>query len=455
MDSFTGLFQEPLFVLFVFSLLLAVFARGFRWLLAVYSACIFYIWLLGGSNLFLQPLLALALGLYISAVVFWRFGYILAACGTAAASVGYVAAGQPLDVLSPYFGYLALLAWLGWRLGGGRFSYLVGTASLLVQSIVLLFDSPFGKWPGAPVLSLVFLPLIFSAPREPSNGGRPALLATGLATLGFVWGCLRLFLGSVGEFVGGSYLLYLLLISVVATSLAASPRRFLGGLLIAAGVYLLVSVFVPPRLSTLLALVLPPAVLFTTSLAKWRVVVPAVVLAGGALAVIYFSPLIVQPPYTVSAVVGPLSLNPDGSTTNSSKSFLSVLGGRFGVEGFEGRGVFDVRLGELGTYPVVVDVDFLWGRVEPYVLEIYAYPHIAVARVYVLDDLFESFQLCRLSASLGVGCEGIRLSLGADVKVYPGVLLFVTLWLLVLLTPLAFIYIKCTRFIRMHIKIFK
>ncbi|WP_343078321.1 hypothetical protein [Pyrobaculum sp.] len=48
MDSFTGLFQEPLFVLFVFSLLLAVFARGFRWLLAVYSACIFYIWLLGG-----------------------------------------------------------------------------------------------------------------------------------------------------------------------------------------------------------------------------------------------------------------------------------------------------------------------------------------------------------------------------------------------------------------------
>lgn len=361
-----------------------------------------------------------------------------------------MAAGEPLDVLSPYFGYLALLAWLGWRLGGGRLAYLLGSSSLLLQSVVLLFDSPFGKWPGAPILSLVFIPLVFSAPKEPNRGGRPALLATGLAALGLGWGLYRLFFGSVAEFVGGRYLLYLLLISAVVTSAAASPRRFLGGLLIAGGLYIFCVYFAPERLAPLLASVVPPAALFAVSVADRRVVAPALVLAGAALALIYFSPLVVEQPYTVSASVGPLAVGTDGAVPPSSRNFLSLLGGRFGVEGYGGSGVFDVRLGELGTYSVSVDVDFLWGRSDPAVFEIYAYPHVAVAKIYVLDDVYESFQLCRLGNALGVGCGGLRLSLGADVTVYPGVLLFATLWLVVLLIPMAFLYIKCTRLITRH-----
>lgn len=55
--------QQPLLALSIFALLLAVFARGFRWLLSVYSASIFFVWAAGGVSAFPSAVFSRCAGL--------------------------------------------------------------------------------------------------------------------------------------------------------------------------------------------------------------------------------------------------------------------------------------------------------------------------------------------------------------------------------------------------------
>jgi len=392
----------------------------------------------------LSLLLALSLALFLSAIVFWRQGYLLTAGGIAVTSAGYIAAGQPIDVLSPYFGYVALLAWAGWRAGGGRLAYLLGATSLVLQSIVLLFDSPFGRWPLAPALSLALVPLVFS-PVDRGNG-KWAVVLTGLTALWLGWGLFRLFAGSPGEFVGGRYLLALAAVSVAVASLAASPRRFAGGLAMAAGAYLLAVYFSPPTLAPLLSAVLPFAVLLAASLPRASLLV----FAAAAVALIYFSPLLLPPPAVFSGKLGPLDVAPDGSLAAADGKYVALKGAKFGVEGERGAGVFDVVIKGVGEYSIPLSVDFSVAKAEPYTVTAYLFPHVVVARFWLGDEVYFSYQLCRLSALLGRGCGGLKVSIVADITVYPNLLLFSLLWFFVLLIPVVPLYIKCTRCIARH-----
>ncbi|MEM4793271.1 MAG: hypothetical protein QXS00_10195, partial [Pyrobaculum sp.] len=96
----------PLFSTIPFLLGAALIFRRYSWFLATYAAFLALVLMGGGSVGSLSHALALSIIFYILAVVFWRFGYILVVAGIAGASVGYIAGGEPLRVLGPFFSYV-------------------------------------------------------------------------------------------------------------------------------------------------------------------------------------------------------------------------------------------------------------------------------------------------------------------------------------------------------------
>ncbi|AFA39459.1 hypothetical protein Pogu_1432 [Pyrobaculum oguniense TE7] len=430
----------PLFSTIPFLLGAALIFRRYSWFLATYAAFLALVLMGGGSVGSLSHALALSIIFYILAVVFWRFGYILVAAGIAGASVGYVAGGEPLRVLGPFFAYVALAAWVAWRLGAGRAAYVVGGSSLVLQTVVDLFGAVpwFGSWENAPLLSLSLIPLVFTEegrPRWNRHGAAAFVISAG----GLAWGLFRLFAGSPQEFVSGTYTLWLAAAGVLLFSLFSSPRRFIGGVLTAVGVYLLGSYFAPYSLQWLFHTVAPIALILVAAVLKPRPIVAALLLISSATALIYFSPLIVPPPYVNSFKLGPVAVGEDGRISAVSNGVVKIVGGQLGFRESRVEGYVDVfTAGVVFRGRLEGDLDFLESNAAEGVF--YIFPHVLIMRLYMLGDVYKSYLLCKLGSELGVGCGGVYASFIVQVVILGGVLLFALFWFAVLVAPVALWY---------------
>lgn len=129
---------------------------------AVYTLSVFSVFYLGGSQGVLWPLLVASIFLYGLAIVFWRFGYIIASVGIAVDAMAYISGYGPAGLGAMYFAYIALYMWAVWRFGGSEFARLAGSLALIIQSVVNAFGALrlYESWPYAPLLAMSFLPLL-------------------------------------------------------------------------------------------------------------------------------------------------------------------------------------------------------------------------------------------------------------------------------------------------------
>ncbi|AET33095.1 hypothetical protein [Pyrobaculum ferrireducens] len=425
----------PLLAVAIYAVGLVFIARRHWWFLVTYGVLLAAVWEMGGVPGPLQHLALLAVALYVTAIAIWQHAYVPIAGGVAVSSIGYVAAGDPLKVFAPYFAYLAMVAWVAWRLGGGRPAYLIGTSSLVLQTVVLLFgEVPLvGSWHFAPLLVFSLIPLVF----QDGGGFTPCRDVAALiisAAGGLAWGLFVLFTKSPDSFYTNLYTLPFLAMSALLVSLIRSPRGFVGGVLVALGIYLLGLYFVPPLLSWLFTSVIPLYVVLAFSLGRSRALVYATAAVVTGLVLIYISPLIYTPAATASLKLGPVVVAPDGTLASYKGGFAKLSGGAFGVVDGVGRGYVYVEVFRTG-FKAPIEVDFVDMEGSVYQGVFYIFPDIYIIRIYVLDDVYRSYLMCTLGSELGVGCGGLRLSLELVVTVARGVLLYGLLWFCVLLSP--------------------
>jgi hypothetical protein len=196
------------------------FARGVgeRYFLAVFTAFSFLVLMGGGSPGVLWPFALGSSLLYVAGVVFWRWGYLLVAAGVALDAVAYGAELGVLGVGGPYFGYVALLSWIAWRLGGSPWARMAGASAAVLQVVVNMYGvlRLYGAWTYAPLLAASLIPVLF-LDRGGPGASRLPLLLVGVA-LG--WGLFRFVVGLPTDFrEGWLYLAYFAAFSLLAASL--------------------------------------------------------------------------------------------------------------------------------------------------------------------------------------------------------------------------------------------
>jgi len=449
------------------------FARGVgeRYFLAVFTAFSFLVLMGGGSPGVLWPFALGSSLLYVAGVVFWRWGYLLVAAGVALDAVAYGAELGVLGVGGPYFGYVALLSWIAWRLGGSPWARMAGASAAVLQVVVNMYGvlRLYGAWTYAPLLAASLIPVLFLDRGGPGTSRLPLLLV-GVA-LG--WGLFRFVVGLPTDFrEGWVYLAYFAAFSLLAASLYVSPRRFVGGALVGLGTAFLLLYFAPQRAAEALLPALPLLLVFVVAVYRPRIWLPVVATAAAVLAFLYFSPLVYLPPMNISIVLGPVKVYDSGALGWAERGFATVRGGLVGFNGTSG----------------VVTADFTFRIVHPfeqrYVFYIslerpervsgggffVAFPHVGYIRVTLLDDIYSTAYACLWASRLSLGCGGVYASFRVDLYLMGNILIFSLLWFAVLLIPyLAFyagpigsaasrlfrrgfatLYILCTSFINRY-----
>jgi len=407
-----------------------------RYFLVVFAAFSFLVFLGGGSPGVLWPFAVASSLLYVAGIAFWRFGYLLVAVAVAVDAVAYGAELGVLGVGGPYFGYVALLCWAAWRVGGSSWARVMGASAAVLQVVLNMSGALklYGAWTYAPFLAASLIPIVFFN-RGAAGGPRLPLL---LAATALGWGLFKLVTGLPAEFrEGWLYLAYLALFSLLAASLYVSPRRFVGGVLIAVGVYLAAIYFLPQKVTEFILPAAPLLLLFIVSTYQPKIWLPVVAGAVALFMFLYFSPVVYIPPLNTSAVVGPVKVLDNGTLPNAERGFVSLKAGLAGFNGTSG----------------VVVADFVFRVVQPfeerYVFYIslerlekavgdklfVVFPHVGYLKVTLLDDIYHTAYFCVWASRLSLGCEGVYASFRVELYLMGNILLFSLLWFVVLLVP--------------------